>query len=527
VRRLSYAVTIATLLVLGAAGVVYLRTRVVQPKIGQRFETYAMFRDGSGLPIGSQVVIAGVQVGEIEGLAIQDGLARVSMRLRDDVVIWEDAWAAKRATSLLGDSYIEILPGGPLDDEAADPAERRLKSGDPIRHVLEGGSTERVLRSVTNAMPRVDSAMIAADRFLVDARRWVSGPFADGWKTADSWLATGAIEGPIETTAAAMARLDEGTASAAAATADLADQVLPAMDDFSENVGGATEAVLTAQISVRDTLVNARKRMDDIDPYLERANAVLSEYAGQVPAEEQGALARMINDEDLGDRVEGATTSVKDFTTGLDATKTWLGLRAELNILSGAPRVYVIAEVNTRNDTFYLIELEKGGLGGLPKHTLSDELGSDVWTLRSELRDGVRFTLQWGKRFGPARFRLGLKESTFGAGADYEIMDRRLRLSADVFDAQFAELPRLKLAASIAIFKYIYIVAGIDDVLNPGGTLPIAAWPPGEENPQWFEEVRYGRDYFVGGMINITDADLATMLRVYGALLLAGFAPAP
>src|SRR5688500_19364716 len=104
-----------------------------------------MFRDGSGLPIGSQVVIAGVQVGEIEGLAIQDGLARVSMRLRDDVVIWEDAWAAKRATSLLGDSYIEILPGGPLDDEAADPAERRLKSRDPIRHVLEGGSTERVL----------------------------------------------------------------------------------------------------------------------------------------------------------------------------------------------------------------------------------------------------------------------------------------------------------------------------------------------------------------------------------------------
>ena len=64
--------------------------------------------------------------------------------------------------------------------------------------------------------------------------------------------------------------------------------------------------------------------------------------------------------------------------------------------------MYVIAEVNTRNDSFYLIELEKGGLGGLPKHTLTDELGSDVWTLRSELRDGVRFTLQWGKRFGPA-----------------------------------------------------------------------------------------------------------------------------
>jgi phospholipid/cholesterol/gamma-HCH transport system substrate-binding protein len=524
---LRKVVTWSTLLVSVTVAVLFVRSRVTRETIGQGFATYAMFRDGSGLPPGSKVVIAGVQVGEVNALAIQEGLARVGMKLRDDVVIWDDAWAVKRATSLLGDSYIEILPGGPLDDGPADPSRRRLKSGEPIPHVLEGGSTEKVLRNLANAMPRVDSAMIAADRFLLDARRWVSGPFTDGWTKADAWFDEGAISGPLESVAAGAARLDEATASAAQATAGLDDQVLPQLDDTIEALDGATQTVVTANINIKETLGTARQRMDDIDPYLARANAVLLEYSGQTPPEQQGALARMINDDDLGDRIEEGTQSVADFTTGLNRASTWLGLRAELNVLAKAPRVYVIAEVSLRNDKFYLIELEKGPQGEIPHSTLSDQLGSDVWTLRTTQDDGVRFSLQWGKRIGNARFRFGLKSSRFGAGADYDTFHKRLRISADVFEADYADLPRVKLSASLQLFKYIYFTGGVDDLLNPGGYLPIAQWPAAQDVPRFFNEVRYGRDYFFGGMINISDADLASMLRIYGALLLAGLAPGP
>jgi hypothetical protein len=31
--------------------------------------------------------------------------------------------------------------------------------------------------------------------------------------------------------------------------------------------------------------------------------------------------------------------------------------------------------------------------------------------------------------------------------------------------------------------------------------------------------VRYGRDYFIGAALHFDDADLSTLLRVYGALL--------
>ena len=37
----------------------------------------------------------------------------------------------------------------------------------------------------------------------------------------------------------------------------------------------------------------------------------------------------------------------------------------------------------------------------------------------------------------------------------------------------------------------------------------------------FFEKLRYGRDYFLGGTLYFTDEDLALMIRVYGALLVS------
>src|SRR5688572_5571739 len=109
--RLSQIVRVVVpVVVLGGLG--FLAWRAIAPeRIEGEFRTFAMFRDASGLPTGSRVLIAGVPVGNIEGLTIEGRLARVDMRLVDDVVLWDNAYAEKKAASLLGDSYIEIFPG--------------------------------------------------------------------------------------------------------------------------------------------------------------------------------------------------------------------------------------------------------------------------------------------------------------------------------------------------------------------------------------------------------------------------------
>jgi hypothetical protein len=67
------------------------------------------------------------------------------------------------------------------------------------------------------------------------------------------------------------------------------------------------------------------------------------------------------------------------------------------------------------------------------------------------------------------------------------------------------------------MFRHLYILGGIDDALNPHAELPIIT---GTSNvPVQFDTFRYGRDYFLGGMLRFNDEDLAALLTVGGSAL--------
>ena len=104
-------------------------------------------------------------------------------------------------------------------------------------------------------------------------------------------------------------------------------------------------------------------------------------------------------------------------------------------------------------------------------------------------------------------------------GVDAWLLGDRLRLSADVLGA-YTATPRVKLAGALAVFPWLYVMAGVDDAFNRPGYLSIINGNAGV--PRVLEQVRYGRDYFLGASLHFTDEDLATLLRIYGVAL-AGF----
>jgi hypothetical protein len=68
------------------------------------------------------------------------------------------------------------------------------------------------------------------------------------------------------------------------------------------------------------------------------------------------------------------------------------------------------------------------------------------------------------------------------------------------------------------VFRTIYISGGVDDIFTKPTYLPIEI---GNTNvPTYFESVRYGRDYFLGASLQFTEVELATMLRIYGAMII-------
>jgi len=518
-RWVSRLTTLVVVLALVAGVGLYLRSRIPVAEKGGSFRTHAKFRDGSKLAIGSPVVIAGVRIGDITRISIEGRLARVEMVLEDNVQIPLDSFVTRRADSLFGDSYVEIIPTG--GQEGAAPV-RLLASGDQIVHVIEGSSTDSVLRAVDKSLPRIDNALGSLQEVMHEGRKLMNGEVVEKLSYADGWLAAGHIEGPLRTGHDAIERVESLSTRGADALSALSPDVLQTLGRVDTAVADARRRIGEVRSSVVTGLREAREGMDAVDEPIRQASEVMAAINHGEGDDFKGTLGRLVNDPDLGETLEDASVAGRDAVSSFYRFKSWLGMRLELNVFSRIPRFYATAEIRARTDKFYLVEFERGGLGGIPSDQLSDATGSSAFTRRQEIRDTLRFTMQFGKQTGPLAIRAGVKDSSFGAGVDVLLMTGRLKFSADVFGG-FARTPRMKVAAAFAVFRSIYVIAGIDDALNDPGYLTINKGI-NQEVPDQLTKVRFGRDYFVGATLHFDDADLATLLRVYGALLAGALA---
>lgn len=494
-----------------------LRAKMPSTHVGGAFKTYARFRDGSRLAVGSPVMIAGVRIGEVKSLTIEGAFARVDLVLVDNTDIPVDSWITKKAESAFGDSYLEIIPGG--GNEGASPV-RRLQSGEPIIHVIEGGSTDTALRGIARTLPKIDRGLETVHDFALAGRKWASGPFEDALIGANRWLDEGHVDGPIAAADRAMERLESGTTRAADAIAGAKPDVDNWFDRVNKGIASARRQMADVRTGLHDGLQNARDGMDKIDPTFQDLSDVMVAVNEGKGDDGKGRLGRLINDTDLGDQLEDYSEAGKDAVVGLDPFRSWFGVRGEWNVFSGVPRLYVTAELRGHEDKFYLIELSKSGQGGIPHDQLTDVLNAQQYNRYQEIKEELKFTLQFGKRFGPLQLRAGIKESTFGIGSDLLVGSGRLKFSADVFGG-FSYTPRVKLAGALEVFRALYVSAGVDDVFNSPGYLQIQTG--NTDVPSYFNKLRYGRDYFLGGELRFTDEDLASMARIYGAMLVALF----
>lgn len=77
----------------------------------QGYVVFADFVSAAGIKLGDPIEIAGVRIGKVEGLALADDRARLTLRISDEVKLQEDAIASVRARGLIGDKFVLVTPG--------------------------------------------------------------------------------------------------------------------------------------------------------------------------------------------------------------------------------------------------------------------------------------------------------------------------------------------------------------------------------------------------------------------------------
>lgn len=100
----------------------------------------AELRDATGLRVGDDVRVSGVPVGRVEGLSVEQGVARVEFNLHDDVPV-TDAWeAGPRWRNVTGQRYLYLYEregGRPLEAGEALPVHQSRAAADIDRFLAE------------------------------------------------------------------------------------------------------------------------------------------------------------------------------------------------------------------------------------------------------------------------------------------------------------------------------------------------------------------------------------------------------
>ena len=81
----------------------------------------ASFRSGEGVTIGTDVRLAGVKIGTVRDMSLNEQTYRADtvLALKEGVMIPDDSTIVISSEGLLGGNFVEIFPGGSLENFAA------------------------------------------------------------------------------------------------------------------------------------------------------------------------------------------------------------------------------------------------------------------------------------------------------------------------------------------------------------------------------------------------------------------------
>ena len=115
-RQSSVELGVGIFVLLGIICVGYLTFRLGEIEVmGDKYYFLnSRFTSVTGLKVGAQVEIAGVQVGQVDGISLdpKDQVALVRLKIKEGVRLSDDVIASIKTAGLLGDKYIQLSPGG-------------------------------------------------------------------------------------------------------------------------------------------------------------------------------------------------------------------------------------------------------------------------------------------------------------------------------------------------------------------------------------------------------------------------------
>lgn len=489
------------------------------------YRLYARIADASGLTAKSRVVLAGIEVGLVEGVELDGPQALIRLRVKPDVVLFagetfkdtdgvlrlKDAvTVAKRRTSLVGAFYLELTPG---------LRGKRLKDGDEITVVMSEASPNAIVdkmnviagdvEGITRDVKQVTGNMATVFGSEENAKQ-MQRVIDDTAKSVEvlrtlltaNQAAMNRIVANTDATSASMRTLVEQTSRD---TARIMSDVAAITNDLRGLVSRSSGQVDDGLASAKNTLASAQEALDRINYSLENMQRVTERIDRG-----EGTIGKLINDPTISDQASQLVTTANGFVQRVTDLKTEVEFRSGYGAQDEAFKSVVGIVLRPERDKFYNLELVSDPRGSTTstttlRGTSDPTLTPVVLETRKQTTDTLELSFTLGHRWPLVASRslllggrFGLIEGTGGVGANLWTWNDHLEVRADLFDFQAADKPRLRtwgiwsLGAVLppdAVWSHLFVHGGVDDWMNTRAT-----------------------DYFGGLGIAFDDRDLKAIL---------------
>lgn len=447
-------------------------------------EVKATFDDVAGLDDESAVRIAGVRKGHVTDIKVlPDGRAQVTMKVDDDVPLHANATAKVANLGLLGEKYIELDPGTPTTAQL------------PEGTVTLPGTQPATFDDVTDQISAIATDVKAITSSL---RTVLSGP--QGQARLDQIV--GNVQAITQEMRALIAanrtNVDATIANTRAITEQLRIEIprlAKSIDQVADQIGGT---VSENRPEVRDVVKNLRGLSSDLRVTADNLNSI----TGQVKSGE-GTMGKLFYSDEAHEKLTNALSAVESGVTELKNTigraarmQLDLGIKADYlaglgsgqevdgvrNELDGNARSTVGLRLVPNPDVnrFYNIELSQDPRGRrrdkLTVETVTNEnSGASTTTTTKQTRfdNDYLISAQAGWTLDNMAVRVGLFDSTGGAGVDYRLNDR-VTVTGEAFDfgKRRDDNPHIRLFGEYTLRKEqkllprIFVTTGVDNALN-------------------------------------------------------------
>ncbi len=449
----------------------YLTTQITRGRMVSKdmYTVYAHFENISGLKTNSPVEIAGIDVGVVHRISLDNNLARVGMAISPEVKIYADAQATIRTRGVLGDKFVEISPGTPqaarLEDQ--DVMARGIQPTDLDQVMARVGDIADDLRTVSRSVAHV-----------------FGGPEGEeGMREAFINLREAAINlnQMIQANTHGIEMIVANLQSFSMDMADISRTNRQGIKHIVENFESASREINTALIQMGSILETAEHGEGPVATLLQdrqmsedmRRTVASLESLTRKLDEGRGTLGRLMSDDTTGEKIDDALDGINEFLDRFDRFQTVVDFHSEYMFESGDTKSYLNLTLQPAEDMFYLLSLIDDPRGRTRSTETVTRTRTDhgPWSITEEKRDRteknrLKFSAQLAKRWNDLILRGGIIESTGGFGVDYFLWDDRVKLYLDAFDLGSDDRAHLKAGANLYFLNNFYLTAGYDNFIS-------------------------------------------------------------